>query len=173
MLCDAVDVSEEAHVQHAVCFIEDEDVQLAQVYITEVHVTDHATRGYDGNVHTCGQGVFFAIEIAAASPSIDRHTGCTREITESFAGLVNLECEFARGRDDQALDVVAASCFMDVVHRGQQECSRLARTGLGDSNEVFSFRNGRDGEGLNRCRHFETHGIESFLNGVAEGQFFE
>ena len=173
MLCDAVDVSEEAHVQHAVGLIEDEDIEFAQVHITEVHVADHAARSHNGDVHACGQGVFFAVEITAASPSIDGHAGCAREISESFTGLVDLECKFPGGCDDQALDVIAPTGFMDVVHRGQQECRCFSGAGLGDANEVLSFGNRRYGHGLDGRGQLESHGIQTILDGVAEGQFRE
>ena len=73
VLCDAVDVTEESHVQHAVCFIKDEHVDFGQVHIPEVHVAEHPARRHNGNVHSSGQCFFLPVKVAATASSINGH----------------------------------------------------------------------------------------------------
>ena len=52
---DAVDVVTEAHVEHAVGFVEDGDAQFVQFQRAAFHVVHHATRRADHDLRTGGQ----------------------------------------------------------------------------------------------------------------------
>ena len=173
VLGNAVDVAEEAHVEHAVRLVEDEDIQFAEVDVSQVHVADHATGCDNGDVDARGKGVLFAVEVTAATTAVDGDAGGSGEIAEAFAGLVDLQGELPGRRDDEAFDVVSATGLVDVVHRRKQERGGLAGSRLGDANQVAPFGDGRDGHGLDRGGDFEAHGVETFLHRVAEWQFLE
>ena len=136
-------------------------------------MANHAARGHNGNVDACGQCVLFSIKVAAAAAAVNRHAGGAGEITKTLCGLVDLQGEFSSGGNDQALNVVSSSPLINVVHRRKKKRGRFSCSGLGNANQVFSFRDGRNGQGLNGRGHFKTHGLQALLNGLTERQFSE
>ena len=170
---DAVDVTEETHVQHAVGFVENENINFGQVDIAQVHVAQHATRGHNGDVYTCGEGVFLAVKVTSASTPINGDARCAREVAKPFAGLVNLQRQLTGGRDDETFDVVSSSRLVDVVHGGQQKSRRLAGSSLRDANDVFPLCGWRNGQRLDGCGQFESHGVQPVLDCIAQRQFPE
>jgi hypothetical protein len=95
---DAADVVDEAHVEHAVGLVEDEDLDLAQVDRLLLHVVEQAPGRGDEDVDAAAQGIDLRLHADAAV-----HEGGFQgnELPVRADVLLHLRRELARRGDDQ------------------------------------------------------------------------
>ena len=94
----------------------------------------------------------------------DHRDGQIGEPSEIANGRLNLRRQLARRLKDQhaRLRAVMAQLLQD----RQREGRRLARTGLGATDDVLAFQDQWDGAKLDRCRLDVTHRLDAFEHRV-------
>ena len=149
---DAADVVDEAHVQHAVGLVEDEEADLVQRDMALPDEVQQAARGGDQQVHAPLQ----RIDLRTLVDASEDHAVADGEVAGVVAAaFVDLDGQLARRRDDQGADFAAAFggglCGQE-LEDGQRESCGLARPGLCAALQVAAFECGRDGLLLNGGR---------------------
>ncbi len=148
---DALHVRQEAHVEHAIGFIEHEDFDLRQIdrLLADV-VEQSAGRGHD-DVDAALQRVELRSDRDPAEDNGDFGRHVFAVVAHAFLDLCR---EFARRRQDQypwrtaeARLIGAAKALQDRQHKGR----RLAGAGLGAGHEVAARQHDRDRLQLNGC----------------------
>ena len=146
---DALDVRDEAHVEHAVGFVEHEDLHLAQVHGLLAHEVEQAPRRGDEDVDALAHLGDLRVDVDAA---VD-HEGLERDVLAvGLDALVDLDREFARRREDEAAHRVQrgrealARDRGEALQQGQGEAGRLAGARLGGAEQVAPGKD--DGNGL-------------------------
>ena len=161
VLGDGHDVIEEAHVQHAVRLVQDEERHLRQVAIPHLQMRQESAGGGDDHVGALLQTMLLLGETAAVGTAVNGERGDRQIVGEPLHLVVYLHGEFARGGHDDAVDgvrgIIAVSQPLDY---GQQVSGRLAGTGLGDSHEVLALQRRRNGHGLDGGALVEVHGVK-------------
>ena len=137
---DAADVGEEAHVEHAVGFVEDEDFEVLEVGVGEAEVIEEAAGGGDDDVDAGAEGVFLR---AHAHAAVDRSAGDGRVGCHFEEVGVDLRGEFAGGRDNECADgALFGGVGHEAVDGGEEECGGFAGAGLGAGENVAAFHGG-------------------------------
>jgi hypothetical protein len=146
---DAADVVDEAHVEHAVGFVEDEDLHLAQVDRLLLDVIEEATGRRDDDVHAAAQLLGLRAE---AHPAVDHGRAQLHVPAVSAHALLDLRGELARGHEDEAPYRMARGRMAGVGFRReplqhrQREAGGLAGAGLRRAEQIAAREN--DGNGL-------------------------
>ena len=149
-LGDALDIRDEAHVEHAVGLVDDEDLDAGHQQLAALAMVEQAAGRGD-------QHVGAAIELAVLV--VERHAADQQRDVELVVLAVLLEVlgdlrgEFARRLEDQRARHArpGAALFEQRQHR-QHEGGGLAGAGLGDAEDVAALQGGRDGARLDRRR---------------------
>ena len=158
---DALDVADEAHVQHAVGFVQHQDLDVRQVHCLLLQVVEQTSRCRHQDIHAAMQLFDLRIDVDAA----EHHHGFERQIFAVFAhALFHLGSEFARGREHQRADVSLACDWLGHETLQQRQCktSGLAGAGLRTTHQVAALQNDGDSLRLNRC----GFGITALGNGT-------
>ena len=145
---DLADVADEAHVEHPVGLVEDEDLDPRQVDGPLADVVEQAARRRDDDLGTGAQRADLRIEADAAVDG-GRADGVLGAVGPD--ALLDLERELAgRGQDQRADDARAAGRTrrMEALEHRQHEGGRLAGAGLGAGEDVAAREDERDGLGL-------------------------
>ena len=146
---DAADIVDEAHVQHAVGFVQHEDLHAGQVDGALLHVVQQsARRGYQ-DVHGLAQRLDLRIDAHAPE---DQHRADARVLGIGLDRLFHLRGEFTRGGEDQAAGAARLAGLHGVVQQplqdGQREAGGLARAGLRSGQQVAAGQHHGNGLGL-------------------------
>ena len=146
---DALDVGQEAHVEHLVGLVEHEDLHLRQVEVTTVCKVDDASGRADDDVNSVAQGIDLRFIRAAA---IDGEHADAAEASGSLEVGRDLEAELAGRADDEGLGPVAVAFEVDALQERDAEAEGLAGAGLRLADEVLALKGERkahllDGEG--------------------------
>ena len=155
-LADAFDVGNEAHVQHAVGFVDDQQFDAGEQQSAALGVVEQPAGGRDQHVDAARQLGVLVAERDAADQKRD---------VEFLAGavfvelLLDLRGEFAGRFEDQGArhSCPGAALFQHGEHR-QDEGSGLAGAGLGDAENVAARQNVGDRLFLNGGRGGVTGG---------------
>ncbi len=75
---DALDLGQEAHVGHAVGFVDDDEVDAVEAEVAPVHQVGQATGAGDGDVDAAAQGLQLAVEADAAVEGVDATAALAR-----------------------------------------------------------------------------------------------
>ena len=172
---DLADVGPEAHVHHAVRFVEDEDFQFREVANLAPHVIEQASGRRDDDLDAGLQRTFLRLDRNAAVHRGARHRGV---ICEALYFVVNLRDELARGRQHERANR-SGGCrgFTMRAHQPiedrQEIRRRLAGAGLRAPDDVASSERIRQHRTLDRGRLlvpalFER--VEQFLIGDEGGE---
>ena len=145
---DLADVADEAHVEHPVGLVEDEDLDPRQVDRPLTEVVEQAAGRRDDDLRAGAQRADLRVEADAA---IDRR-GADRVLgAVGPDALLDLERELAgRGEDQRTDDARAAggSRRVEALQHRQHEGGRLAGAGLGAGEDVAALEDERDRLGL-------------------------
>ena len=171
-----LDVVDEAHVEHAIGFVEHEDLHMAQVERALLVVVEQAAgRGHE-DVDATAQLVDLRLHADAA----EHHHARQRQVLAVGAhALFDLRGEFARGREDQRTDgdaafrVLGARHGSQAVQHRQHEACGLAGAGLRAGEQVAAFQDGGNGLRLNRGGGFVAmfaHGANQRLGQAEIGE---
>ncbi len=146
-----LDVFDEAHVEHLVGLVEDDDLELVQPQRAAVHQVDRAAGGGDDDVDALGQAAQLRADGGAA---VDGEHAGAHAPAVAGDGLGDLQRELAgRGEDEAerggAAGAARALLAQALQHR-QREGGRLAGAGRGLTDQVTALDQRRDRLGLDR-----------------------
>ena len=129
---DLVDVLLEAHVEHLVGLVEDEDRDGVEVDYAARHHVEQSARGRDDDVRAAPKLVDLRVDAGAA---VDGDDVDALEVCRELAHVEDdLHAEFAGGAEDDAL---RATVFRrDAREKRQAVGAGLARAGLREADEV-------------------------------------
>ena len=166
---DGIDRGQEAHVQHAVSFIEDEVLDSGEVAMALAAEVEQTARGGDEEVAATAKGGDLGAFGDAAVAGGDGRTGIT-----GIGGdvLGDLDDELAGRRQDQAADAALVGAGLRADEAGEQregESGGLAGARLGHADDVLALDDDRNGSLLDRRRFgvalvghgFEDGGVEA------------
>ncbi len=145
------DVVDEAHVEHAVGFVQHQHLNLTQVQHTLLQQVEQATRCGHQNVDTRLDTADLRIHADAAKNHGRREL---QELAVGLDRLLDLGSQFAGGGEHQGADtgtaefVLCATRHAQLVQHGQNERGGLASSGLGAAQQVVARQDYRDGLGL-------------------------
>jgi len=168
---DAADVVDEAHVEHAVGLVEDEDLDLGKVEGALPGVVEEAARRGHEDVHAATEAVDLRVH---AHPAEDHGGGEMEALAVGRDALADLGGEFARGGEDEAARAAGARTTRgEALQHRQGEGRRLAGTGLGAAHQIASREDGGNGLGLDGSGRLVAFGGDRFGEGGDEAEFGE
>ncbi|OFA04350.1 hypothetical protein DUGA2_26240 [Duganella sp. HH101] len=146
-----LDVADEAHVQHAVGFVQDQDFHVRQVDGALFHVVQQAARGGDQDV----DAVLELLDLRVDADAAEDHGGVQLGVLAVGAhAFLDLGREFAGRGQDQRADRTGGGVAGDgrafgvgrqTVQDGQREAGGLAGAGLCACQQVAAIQHRRDG----------------------------
>ena len=146
---DPADVGEEAHVEHAVGLVENEELEARKIGAALVHEVHQASGGGDDQLHALAQGLFLG---TFPHPAVDGRHAQRKMLGVGLDVVVNLDDQLAGRRNDQGPGLaVAGPILSEALEDGQHregKGRRLARPGLRDTGQVLALENKGDGFGL-------------------------
>ena len=138
---DSFEVGKEAHVEHAVGFVEHERVQTVEAGLVLSHVVQEPAGRGDEHLDAGAQGLFLRPHGRAADKDADPQG---RVVGQAQANVVDLLGQLAGRRQDQG-PCHARGKSQQLVQDRQKEGGRFASAGLGGGDQVAA---GEDGAGL-------------------------
>ncbi|EWS52902.1 hypothetical protein X551_04306 [Methylibium sp. T29] len=171
-----LDVVDEAHVEHAVGFIEHEDLDVAQVQRALLVVVEQAA----GRGHQDVDAALEAVDLRLHTDAAEHHHRAELGVLAVDAhAFLHLRRQFAGRREDQRPHRALAASVLDgrpghqaVQHR-QHEAGGLAGAGLGAGEQVAAQHDGRNGLFLDRRGRLVAGVDDGLQQGLGEPQFFE
>ena len=163
----ALDVVDEAHVEHAVGFVEHENLEMRHVDGLLLHVIEQTARRRHDDIDAALQRVDLRIDADAA----EHHGRLQLHVLAIGAhAFLDLRGEFARRREDQrahvALRTGGGRCHLrQALQDRQREAGGLAGAGLRAGEQVAAIQDGRNGLELNR----RGAGVAEFNDGAQQG----
>ena len=160
---DALDIGDEAHVQHAVGLVDDHDLNAGQQQLAALDMVQQAARGGDQHVHAAVDQLVLFAEADAAD---QQRLGQAGVLGIGVEILGHLGGQFTRGAQHQAARHARAgpATAQQRDHR-QGEAGGLAGSGLRDPQHVAAFQGGRDRPLLDGRRRLVAgfqHGLQHF-----------
>ena len=163
---DLADVADEAHVQHAVGFVQHQDLDARQVDGALAAVVQQAAGRGHQDVQRLLQRADLRIDVDAAEHHHGRQRGVLAVGLHRFG---HLRGQFARGRQDQAARAARLALgglgLRQQVQDGQGEAGGLAGAGLGGGEQVAALQDLRNGLGLDGG----GRGVAGFGDGAQQG----
>ena len=144
---DALDVRDEAHVEHAVGFVEDEDLDLSQVDALLLDVVEQAPRRGDQDLDAAADDRQLLLDVDAAVDDRRAQVGVLAVLADRF---LDLDRELACRREDQRAHRVPGGRGARVrvgrqpVQDRQAESGGLAGAGLGAAHDVLARKDDGD-----------------------------
>ena len=145
---DALDRGQEAHVEHAVGFVQHQDLDARQVHAAALEVVDQAARAGDHQVHATAQRIQL---VAHADAAVDGGAGNAQVLAVAPQAVVHLHGQFAGRRQHQGARPArgAALDFLrgggQVLDQRQAEGGGLAGAGLCAGQQVVALQGQRNG----------------------------
>ena len=150
-LGDALDIGDEAHVEHAVGFVDDEDFDAGHQELAALAMVEQAAGRADQHIGAAFELAVLFVEGDAADQEGDVELVVLAVFLEVLGDLGG---EFARRLEDQRARHArtGAALFEQRQHRQHEGC-RLAGSGLGNAENIAPLQRWRNGAGLDRCRN--------------------
>ena len=145
---DLFDVANEAHIEHAIGFIEHEHLYSRQVDVALPHMIQQSARCRDNDIDTAAN---FRDLWSRANATVDFHAADGTILAIGVHALVNLRREFAGRCENQCTNAARAVNFpLQPLQHGQREGRGLTGTRLGARENIVAFENMGDSFALNR-----------------------
>ncbi len=133
-LADALDVGDEAHVEHAVGFVDDQELDAGEQQPSALEVIEQATRRRDQHVDAAHELHVLIVERDAADDQRDVELLLGAVFDEAF---FDLRCEFARRfEDERARHPRPRAAGLQHGQHRQREGGGLAGAGLRNAEHV-------------------------------------
>ena len=138
---DALDVGDEAHVEHAVGLVDDEDLDAVEEELAALEMIEHAAGRGDQHVGAAVELLLLVVEGDAADE--ERHRQLVVDAV-AVEALLDLRGELARRLEDEGARHARARAALleDGEHRQDEACG-LAGAGLGDAEHVAALEHVR------------------------------
>jgi len=170
---DFFDITEEAHVEHAINFVEDKIFDTGEIDVAFIHMIQKSS----GTGHKNIDSILHGSDLRVFTYSAEDEGFAEAEMsTIGFEALRNLAGKFPGGSEDKDLrcpPVGAPGSVVERVKNGQGKGSSLTGSGLSDANEVSSLEQDRNRLGLNRGWSGVILLGESTLDGSSQGQLLK
>ena len=158
-LADAFDVGNEAHVEHAVGFVDDQQFHAGQQQTAALGMVEQAARRRDQDVDAAHQLGLLVAERNAADDQCHVELVVLAVLLEV---LDDLRGEFARRlENERARHARAGAALFEHRDHGQDESGGLAGSGLRDTENIAAGENVRNSLFLNGGRRL----VASRFNG--------
>ena len=161
---DALHVGEKTHVEHAVNFVEHEDVDVVEAHFALLHEVEQAARRRGEDVHAVREILALLAVADAAVDDGHAQVGILGKILER---LLDLHREFARGLEDEAAHLAVRR---EPLENRQRERRGLARARLCRADHVAAGEHHRDRLRLDRGRRLIAHLLHSEGEAVVEAE---
>ena len=133
-LADALDVGDEAHVEHAVGLVDDQDLDAGHQDLAALEQVEQAAGRGDEDVDAAVELLELVVEGDAAD---DQRHGQLVVAAVAVEALLDLRGEFARRLEDQrARHARPGAALFEQGQHGQDEGGGLAGAGLGDADDI-------------------------------------
>jgi hypothetical protein len=160
---DAADLRHEAHVEHAVGFVEHHHLHAFERQVAAFEVVDEAARARDHDVAAALEGRLLDRHVDAAERRADRQAGMLRVDAQV---LGHLHAQFARRHDDEATQ--AGFTAAEAVEHRQAEGRRLAAAGLAEADQFGAGEDLGNGTRLDVRRLFVAGGANTTQDGLLQ-----
>ena len=142
-LADALDVGDEAHVEHAVGFVDDQQFDAGEQQAAALGMVEQAAGRRDQHVDAADELGVLIVERHAADDERDVELVVLAVFLEMLGDLGG---QFARRlEDERARHARARAALLQHGEHRQHEGGGLAGAGLGDAEHVAPRENVRDG----------------------------
>ncbi len=168
-LQNAANVGQEAHVAHAVGFVQDQHLDVRQVDAAVAGQIEQAARAGDDDLGAAPQGLDLAI---LADAAIDGDAAHLRFPAQIDARLVDLFGQFARGRHDEGAHP-APGALGQPLQNGQHKGRGLAGAGLGYAQNVAPLQHDGDRLLLNRGGRGVPSRLDARVDARVKRKLFE
>ena len=149
---DALHVMDEAHVEHAVGFIQHQNFHLRQIHRLLIRMIEQTPRCRHQNIHAFFQG----IDLRRNAHAAKNHRRAQRQIfAVSAHALFDLRRQLACGRHNQRAHRMRARLGQgrhQPLQQRQRKCSGLAGAGLRARKDIATVENDRNRLHLHRRR---------------------
>ena len=170
-LADPLDVRDEAHVEHAVGLVDDEDLDAGEQQLAALVEVEQAAGRRDQHVGAAHDLRFLVAEGHAADQQGDVELVVRAVLDEAF---LDLRSQFAGGfEDERARHARAGAAAFEPREHGQREGCGLAGARLGDAENVAAGERVRDCLRLDGGSFGVTGGFDGRHDLVAKSEFFE
>ena len=151
---DGFDVVDKAHIEHAVCFIENQHFEAVEIDAAAAHMVHQAAGCGHHNINRAAEGADLLAERRAAHEGDGAqpfHVGSVGE-----GAFFNLGGQFAGGGEHQRARAFAGlvAAVAELLECGQQKGGGFARAGLRRGHDVTLVERMRNGLCLNRSGRF-------------------
>ena len=152
---DLLDIGQEAHVEHPVRLVEDEDLDLAEIGDTLTDQVEQPAGRRDEDLDAAAQRLDLGVH---RDPAVDHGRPQRDGPAVGVDALVDLHRELAGRDQDEDPDRMARGREAGVglvaqpVEDRQHEGGGLAGPGLGGGEDIAARENERDRSGLDGCR---------------------
>ena len=167
---DPLHVRQEAHVEHAVRLVEDEDGDRVEPDVSLLEQVEEASRGRDQDIDAAPERRDLLLLAHAAE---DDRAGQGHVAAVVPAVLADLRGELAGGRDDEGARGARPRLAGQGLEQGQREGRRLAGPGLGAADEVPAGEHRRDGLHLDGGRGLVTLLLDGPEEGLGQAELAE
>jgi len=161
---------DEAHVEHLVSLVEDDDLRLGEAHGTRLHVVDQPAGRGDEHVEPARQ----RLGLRAVAHAAEDHGDAQVEMAAVGAeALADLAGEFARGTQHQDATAAADGALRrigEAVEDGKGESRRLARARLGNAEQVAAGNDVGNGLGLDRSRSLVALALQRLEQRLGEAE---
>ncbi len=135
---DPLDVGDEAHVEHAVSLVDDEDARVVEQKAAALEQVEQSARRGDEHIDAAGERFLLVGHALAADQKRVVQLQVAPVIHEV---LGDLKCQFARGFQDQAARHAGAGAgSRQNVKQRERETCRFAGAGLGDPEHISAHQ---------------------------------
>ena len=150
---NAADVADEAHVEHAIGFVADEEADRSELHVAALDEGEQTAGRGDEDVDAARQG----LDLAAIAQTADHGAEAQAEAaTVGVEAAGDLNREFAGRRQHEGARALGLGALLRLgkkLQHGQRERRRLAGAGLGDAQHVTALQQGGNRARLDGRRH--------------------
>ncbi|MNH08906.1 hypothetical protein D3C79_683440 [compost metagenome] len=168
LAAQALDVFGEAHVEHAVSFVEDNHLHMLKLQVAGIELLKHAAWGADQDVRHLAQhgGLFLEVFTTGDHASLDKG-----ELGKTLDFLQGLLRQLTGRQQHQGADLDALLLQINqTVEHGQYEGCGFAATGFRRHPQVTPLQSQGNGGRLHRSRLFEVQCSNGFEQAFVQGE---
>src|SRR6185369_4575250 len=144
------EIGDKAHVEHPVCLVNDQDLNMAERIDLLFEIIYQTARRSDNDVGAFEQGIFLEHVIDAAVDRLDRKAAL---LAKQLRILVDLDDQFTCRSKDKRPGMTRITS-PGLVEQSGEKCyekgSCFSRTGLSLASHILPFERNREGHFLNR-----------------------
>ncbi len=154
---DLAHIADESHVEHAVSLVEYDGVEVRKRERTALHEVLEASRRTDDEVRITTQSAHLRLDASSSDAGYRVHVETLGEAVEF---LFYLDGELARRHHDEH---TLRTILNDLINERNEECRRLAGSGVRHADDILAIKDVRNGLVLDRSRVQVSLGYDVLL----------